>query len=148
MKGSLRSAALVLLLAAGGCGPPSLGEGGGPGGGDRAAPAAPDEATLARLEAEARALADPSRCGEGGACATAPVGSRPCGGPREYVVYCPVTTDSAALYGALEALARAEEAYNREHELVSTCEFRMPPATVVENGVCRAVAAGVEAAPM
>jgi hypothetical protein len=146
MKGSVRSAALVLLLAAG-CGP-SVGEGGAPGGGDRAVAAAPDAATLTRLEAEARALADPSGCGEGGACATAPVGSRPCGGPREYVVYCPATTDSAALFRALETLARAEEAYNREHELVSTCEFRMPPETVVENGVCRAVAAGVEAAPM
>jgi hypothetical protein len=102
----------------------------------------PDMARIASLEAEARALANPAGCASGDACRTAPVGNRPCGGPREYVVYCPATTDSAALFRALEELVRAEDAYNRKHELASTCEFRMPPETALRDGMCVAAHEG------
>jgi hypothetical protein len=91
-----------------------------------------------RLEREARALATAGGCQSSRECRTAPVGDRPCGGPRTYVVYCARTTDSVALFRKLDELARAEREYNREQGLMSTCEFRTPPPVESTGGVCRA----------
>jgi hypothetical protein len=93
---------------------------------------------IQRLEREARALARGDGCATVGGCRAAPVGDRPCGGPRTYVVYCALTTDSVALYRKLDELARAERAYNQEQGLASTCEFRMPPPLMASGGSCRA----------
>lgn len=109
---------------------------------DAPTPAAPapadakaDTGQVARLEREARALAHTEGCGAG-QCRTAPLGSRPCGGPREYLVYCAATTDSAALFAKLAELARAEEAINRDSGTMSTCEYRLPPNATVQGGRC------------
>jgi hypothetical protein len=94
--------------------------------------------TVQRLEREAMALARTSGCTTADQCRAAPVGSRPCGGPRYYLPYCSLTTDSAALFRKLEEVKRAEEDYNRRNQLASTCEFRMPPDLEVAGGACRA----------
>ena len=108
---------------------------------DRPAEAAAgeDSATIMRLEREARAIAKAGPCADAGGCRTAPVGNRPCGGPRAYIVYCAATTDTTALFAKLRELARAEDEYNRRMGLGSTCEFRMPPETTLTGGTCRAV---------
>jgi hypothetical protein len=93
---------------------------------------------IQRLEREARALASADGCQTSAQCRAAPVGDRPCGGPRTYVVYCARMTDSVALFRKLDELARAERQYNREQGLMSTCEFRTPPPVVASGGVCRA----------
>ena len=103
-----------------------------------AADTAASQGRVDRLEAEARALAKADGCGATSQCRAAPVGSRPCGGPRTYVVYCAATTDSAALYRKLDELKVAEEAYNKKTGLASTCEFRTPPAVESQGGSCRA----------
>ncbi|MFN2566318.1 MAG: hypothetical protein ABR499_15075 [Gemmatimonadaceae bacterium] len=90
-----------------------------------------------RLEREARALARAEGCQAAGDCRAAPVGDRPCGGPRTYVVYCARRTDSAALYRKLDELARAERVYNEQQGLASTCEFRTPPSVVASGRSCR-----------
>ena len=100
-----------------------------------AAGAEADTSRIARLEREARALAHAEGC-SAGACRTAPVGSRPCGGPRTYLVYCAASTDSAALFAKLAELARAEEAFNSANGMMSTCEFREPPAVALQGGRC------------
>ena len=139
---------LVLAVALSACAPsPAPGEGDTSGdsaptsdpGGSVAPPAAPetDSTRLARLEREARALVRADGCAEGG-CRTAPVGSRPCGGPRSYLVYCATSTDSVALFAKLAELARAEEEINQRTGAMSTCEYRMPPETEVVAGTCRA----------
>lgn len=104
-----------------------------------------DTGRIAQLEREARALARVDGC-TAGACRTAPVGSRPCGGPRAYLVYCAATTDSAALFAKLDELKRAEEAFNRDSGMASTCEFRNPPTASIQGGRCVAVESR-EAAP-
>jgi hypothetical protein len=101
------------------------------------APADSDLAAVRRLEAEARALARTDGCASAAQCAVAPVGDRPCGGPRTYVAYCRLTTDSAALFRKLDELARRERAYNEKAGLASTCEFRQPPVPALEGGRCR-----------
>ena len=95
-----------------------------------------------RLEREAIALARAGGCATAQQCRSAPVGSRPCGGPRYYVPYCPLTTDSAALFAKLAEMARAEEDYNRRQGLASTCEFRSAPELEVSAGACRAKPVG------
>ncbi|HEU4453485.1 MAG TPA: hypothetical protein VFR81_10515, partial [Longimicrobium sp.] len=83
---------IALVLAMAGCtgAPPRDGGDSGPpaaqtpapppsGSGPSTGAAETDSARLARLELEARAMAQPGGCGEEGQCRTAPVGSRPCG---------------------------------------------------------------------
>ena len=93
--------------------------------------------TLHRLEREAIALAKPDGCSSVDQCRSAPVGNRPCGGPRYYIPYCAATTDSAALFAKLAELSRAEADYNQKNGLVSTCEMRMPSELTLAGGSCR-----------
>ncbi|MEO8193340.1 MAG: hypothetical protein ABI681_05780 [Gemmatimonadales bacterium] len=91
---------------------------------------------IQRIEAEAKAIAKVDGCASSADCRSAPVGSRACGGPRYYIPWCSKTTDSAALYRKLDEVAKAEEDYNRKHNLASTCEFRMPPTVQSSGGSC------------
>jgi hypothetical protein len=97
-----------------------------------------DWAQIVALEDEAKALVKADGCASAGQCRTAPVGSRACGGPRYYLVYCSLTTDSAALYRKLDAIAAAEREFNTRYQLASTCEFRMPPNVGLVGGSCQA----------
>jgi hypothetical protein len=101
-----------------------------------------DQARIAQLEREARALAKTTGCSSASACRTAPVGARACGGPRSYIVYCAASTDTVALFRKLRELEQAEKAYNEKSGMMSTCEFRMPPKTVLSGGSCREAPAG------
>ena len=154
----MRKTMIGALVALAACAGQSQGNGGGGSGGTaepgqaaappasgaeapRAAPAGGDTSSIARLERQARAIARPGPCQEDGQCRTAPVGSRPCGGPREYLVYCATTTDTVALFAKLDSLVAAEKAYNEREGLASTCEFRMPPTVELSGNACRAMTA-------
>ena len=97
-----------------------------------------DWAQIIALEDQAKALVKADGCGSAAQCRTAPVGSRACGGPRYYLVYCSRTTDSAALFQKLDAVANAEREYNQRYQIASTCEFRMPPTVALSGGSCQA----------
>jgi hypothetical protein len=131
-------AAVAALLGA--CSPPVPANPSGPGGGkivftgDQKA----DWAQITALEDQAKALVRSDGCATVGQCRTAPVGSRACGGPRYYLVYCAATTDSAALFAKLDAVSAAEREYNQHYNLASTCEFRMPPKVALSGGSCQA----------
>ena len=99
-----------------------------------------DEARVRELEQQARALATAYSCDRADQCAVAPLGVKPCGGPRTYLVYCKATTDEAALVRALDELKRAEEAYNRAAGLMSDCSVAPQPAVRLEGRTCTAVA--------
>jgi hypothetical protein len=97
-----------------------------------------DWAQIVALEDEAKALVKANGCSTAAQCRTAPVGSRACGGPRYYLVYCAATTDSAALFRKLDAVAAAEREFNTHYQIASTCEFRMPPNVALVAGTCQA----------
>jgi len=99
-----------------------------------------DWAQIVALEDQAKALVKTDGCTSADQCRTAPVGNRACGGPRYYLVYCSRTTDSAALFARLKAVADAENEFNTKYQIVSTCEFRMPPQVAVTSGSCHAEA--------
>lgn len=130
--------AIVMVLAA--CSPKTSGTPAGPDGdkivltGDQKT----DWAQIVALEDQAKALVKTDGCTSAGECRTAAVGSRACGGPRYYLVYCSRTTDSAALFRKLDAVAAAEREYNSKYQLVSTCEFRMPPKVALSGASCQA----------
>lgn len=97
-----------------------------------------DWAQIVALEDEAKALVKSDGCTSADQCRTAAVGNRACGGPRYYLVYCSRTTDSAALFAKLKAVADAEREFNTRYQLASTCEFRMPPQVGLVGGSCGA----------
>ena len=97
-----------------------------------------DWAQIVALEDQAKALIKAEGCSSTEQCRTAPVGSRACGGPRYYLVYCSRTTDSAALFRKLDAIAAAEREFNTHYKVMSTCEFRMPPTVAFSGGSCQA----------
>jgi hypothetical protein len=146
--------ATVLAVAVGCSQPPQTGGGTTRSVGSVIAPPPPDTTTpmardttpdarpqLARLEQQARALARTDGCASVGACRTAPVGWRGCGGPRTYLVYCAATTDTVALFRKLKELETAERNYNASSSMMSTCEFRLAPAVRLEGRSCRERAA-------
>jgi hypothetical protein len=139
----LRASTLALTLAAllSGCVQPAPN---GSGSGDSATPPSgasssqdSDWAKVLRLEEQAKAIARVSGCADGGACRTAPVGNRACGGPRYYIAYCSTTTDSVALFRKLAEVAAAEDAFNQKYQMASTCEYRMPGPVALAGGECR-----------
>jgi hypothetical protein len=101
-----------------------------------------ERARLAQLEREARAIAKTTGCSSVSACRTAPVGAKACGGPRSYIVYCAASTDTTALFRKLRELETAEKAYNKKSGMMSTCEFRLPPKTVLNGERCTEAPAG------
>ena len=97
-----------------------------------------DWGQIVALEDQAKALVKSDGCTSADQCRTAPVGNRACGGPRYYLVYCSRTTDSAALFAKLKAVADAENEFNTKYQIMSTCEFRMPPQVGLVAGACQA----------
>jgi hypothetical protein len=94
------------------------------------------QAEVARLERRLRDLAIPSGCDSAGQCKTAPIGERACGGPREYVLYCPLTSNEPELLAVVDSLKQAEMRHNQATGAVSTCEYRLPPNAAVVGGRC------------
>jgi hypothetical protein len=141
----IRLGIALIALGLAGCGKPTVDDdasrdvGGPPLQAGPALPAADTstDPTLHRLEREAIALAKADGCSSVEQCRSAPVGNRPCGGPRYHIAYCPLTTDSAALFRKLDQLAKAEGEYNTKNGFVSTCELRMPTELTLTGGVCR-----------
>jgi hypothetical protein len=131
--------AIAMVLAA--CTQQTSGAPSGPGGGDKivlTGDQKADWAQIVALENQAKALVQTDGCSSDSDCRTAPVGSRACGGPRYYLVYCSRTTDSAALFRKLGAVAAAEREFNSRYQLVSTCEFRLPPKVALSGSSCQA----------
>jgi hypothetical protein len=93
--------------------------------------------TIQSLESQARALAVAEGCSEVSQCKSAPVGVRACGGPRDYLVYCSVTTDEDALLRELDRLQQTEAQYNEQCGVMSICIFTAEPQVDLVNGVCQ-----------
>jgi len=95
-------------------------------------------AAIERLEQQAKGMAKTTGCTSSDQCRSAPVGSKGCGGPRYYIPWCAKSTDSVALYAKLAEVVKAEQAYNKRYQIISTCEFRVAPKVEVAAGACMA----------
>ena len=91
---------------------------------------------IERLYREAYTIARAGGCSASGDCGSMPVGSKPCGGPWEYVVYCRLTTDTTRLRTVLAELARRQREYNTKNQVGSTCDMILEPSVTVRGGRC------------
>jgi hypothetical protein len=78
-------------------------------------------------------------CSSPAVCRTLPLGSKPCGGPRQYLVYSLDVTDSARLAADAARYNQAEARRNREEGLVSDCSMLLPPQVSCVSRKCVAV---------
>jgi hypothetical protein len=92
--------------------------------GDQAA----DRAALDEVMRRMRGLASTTGCADG-SCEVIGLGRKPCGGPWEYVAYCPTTTDVVQLRAAANEVDRAERAFNERYGMtVSECSVAPYPS--------------------
>ena len=69
-------------------------------------------------------------------CRYAGVGSKPCGGPWEYVIYSASSTDSTALAERLTAYNAFEAEMNERYGLASDCSVPNAPVLAYRDGRC------------
>jgi hypothetical protein len=78
-------------------------------------------------------------CSSPAVCRTLPLGSKPCGGPRQYLVYSLAVTDSARLAADAARYNQAEARRNREGGLVSDCSMLIAPQVSCVSRRCVAI---------
>jgi hypothetical protein len=75
-------------------------------------------------------------CANATGCLSIAFGAKPCGGPREYLVY-PNTVDQTTLETLVEEYYEMDHQYNIETGAISDCMVVGPPNNVnCVNGVC------------
>lgn len=78
-------------------------------------------------------------CSETAGCDFIAYGSKPCGGPRTYLLFSK-TVDREKLQKMVNEYNKMEENYNRQTGAISDCMFQLPPNEVkCINGVCTIV---------
>ena len=75
-------------------------------------------------------------CAEASGCNSIAFGAKPCGGPREFLVY-PNTVNQATLENLVNEYYEIDNQYNIQTGAVSDCMVVGPPRTIdCVNGVC------------
>ena len=103
---------------------------------------------LAALKRETRGLSKPSGCARVADCKVLPMGSKPCGGPTEFLVYCATSTDEKALEAKAKRVTDTEKAVNAAQQSMSICTALTPPKVKLQNGVCTAASTSATDVPM
>lgn len=99
-----------------------------------------DPARLEQLRTHIEKMIGTPGAGDLSQCGLIAFGSKPCGGPRRYLVYSTVNTDGAALKSLVEEFNRLDRKINEERKLVSDCMLVAEPKVELVNGVCAAQA--------
>ena len=98
-----------------------------------------EQQELAILKAEIENLASTSVCGNTFECNYIALGSKPCGGPRSYLVYS-TSIDTNKLETLVEKYNKKETAFNTKWGISSDCALTSPPSSLkCENNTCVAV---------
>lgn len=98
-----------------------------------------DEQDLRQRREQIRLLLSSASCTQSAECRYVAFGSKPCGGPWEYLVY-PSTIDTVRFLAMVRSYNDREDAYNRTWGTMSDCMAVGPPDSVAcIDGVCRAV---------
>ena len=95
-----------------------------------------DSETLARMYQEIYDLVQDRSCGDSTERAAIALGSKPCGGPWQYLVYSKSTVDEAVLQALAENLADYEAQFNQEHRRFSDCEVVQNADPTCTDGGC------------
>ena len=95
-----------------------------------------DRAQLVEMRREIDALVGDAEGASIADCRYAGLGSKPCGGPWEYIVYSVSSTDSTALVQRLTAYEAFEAEMNMRYGYVSDCSVPAMPVLAFTNGRC------------
>jgi hypothetical protein len=93
-------------------------------------------ADLAKLRAEIDALIGAGRCMNLVQCRVAPLGSKPCGGPAEYLVYSWISTDKVALETRIAEYNFLQEDLQRKDAAAGACVVTPEPVATCVNNRC------------
>ena len=97
---------------------------------------ADDTAKLVAMRSEIEELVGVPRCQSKGECSHVAFGSKPCGGPWEYLVYSGSTVDEGELRAKVEAYNGFEDAMNHRWGRMSDCSIASEPKIGCREGVC------------
>jgi hypothetical protein len=103
------------------------------------AEARPDTLNLDGLRESIARQVGTAACSSPTVCRTLPMGAKPCGGPRKYLVYSVSTSDSARLAVDVARYSQAEARLNEEKGLVSDCSAVVKPEVSCVSGRCVAM---------
>jgi hypothetical protein len=95
-----------------------------------------DFAELEVLRLDIESLTSTSVCNEEFECKFIAFGSKPCGGPWEYLVYS-TSIDTDKLIALVENYNEKENDFNNKWGIISDCSITNPPTNVkCENNMC------------
>ena len=97
---------------------------------------ADDDQKLTQLGKEIGEFAKNKACSGGDDCRTMAMGSKPCGGPTNYIIYSLSKTDEKQLSDKVKQYTDFEKELNIKYNRASDCMFLMPPTVNCLNGVC------------
>ena len=95
-----------------------------------------NRAQLAEMRREIDALIGNAAGASVEDCRYSGLGSKPCGGPWEYVIYSTSSTDSMALAERLTAYNSFEAEMNERYGLASDCSLPNEPVLAHRDGRC------------
>ncbi|MGY5851193.1 hypothetical protein [Salegentibacter sp. F14] len=98
-----------------------------------------DREELNRQLEEIRELIAKEICDEENTCDYIAVGSKPCGGPKMYLLF-PSSINRQKLEAMVNTYNKAEADYNKKYEIISDCRLVTPPERIeCINGKCEAI---------
>ena len=98
-----------------------------------------EQQELASLKAEIENLTNTSVCGDSFECKDIAFGSKPCGGPWEYLIYS-TSINIEQLETKVQDYNEKEAAFNIKWGIASDCSFVLAPTSInCENNMCVAV---------
>ncbi len=71
-------------------------------------------------------------------CDVIPIGVRGCGGPAGYSVASKLNPSLNEIFLLADEIAELSRIYNERSELISTCEYFMPPVAKCLQAICKA----------
>jgi hypothetical protein len=101
-----------------------------------AAASASDEEALDNLHQQIVALIGEPRCENIVHCRLLALGSRPCGGPAEYLAYSSIAGKREVLEAKAYEYGFLQEEVNRARGLSGTCDVLAQPRLACVNGRC------------
>ena len=104
-----------------------------------AQPQSDDPNTLSSLRLSINQALGDRRCSSVDVCRSIPYGAKPCGGPRSYLVYSIITSDSVRLMQDVRRYNEAEARLNEESGEISDCSLVSKPGVECSEGRCKSV---------
>jgi hypothetical protein len=89
-----------------------------------------------QLQLRLERLTENKDCTEDSQCKVLGVGSRPCGGPEQYLIYSTLHTDEKMLNYTNDRYQKLKKQQNEKLGLMSTCQMLMPPVSACVENKC------------